>query len=260
MLATLTGDLCLMVGLAVLLLPLLATELSRPRDGVWGAVILILGLVLVTSSDRLRGAPMLAVACSGLLISRLGSEVAQSRWTQLSPEEQQRLGSRERWSTGVQQLITALMSLGTSAGALVQSLQSSGASKAPTLPRREGASKTGKRWVRPEPTTSDAGSEPVAPTNPENQQVTPTQSSVSAADDPDHQRNTVDEAPGEASDLAHHDEPAGKGFGAPKQTKQSGQRWVRPEAEAEPTGANPPTDSAQTDQPQASSPDGTGED
>ena len=33
MLATLTGDLCLLVGLAVLLLPLLATELSRPRDG-----------------------------------------------------------------------------------------------------------------------------------------------------------------------------------------------------------------------------------
>ena len=128
------------------------------------------------------------------------------------------------------------------------------------LPRREGASKTGKRWVRPEPTTSDAGSEPVAPTNPENQQVTPTQSSVSAADDTGHQRNTVDEAPGEASELAHQDEPAGKGFGAPKQTKQGGQRWVRPEAEAEPTGANPPTDSAQTDQPQASSPDGTGED
>lgn len=52
MLATLTGDLCLLAGLAVLLLPLLATELSRPRDGAWGAIILLLGLVLVTSSDR----------------------------------------------------------------------------------------------------------------------------------------------------------------------------------------------------------------
>ena len=57
MLATLSGDLCLVAGLALLLLPLLAVQLSRPRDGVWGAVILLLGLVLVTSSDRLRGAP-----------------------------------------------------------------------------------------------------------------------------------------------------------------------------------------------------------
>ena len=46
MLATLTGDLCLLVGLAVLLLPLLATELSRPRDGVWGAVVLVDPIVI----------------------------------------------------------------------------------------------------------------------------------------------------------------------------------------------------------------------
>ena len=78
MLATLSGDLCLLLGLALLLLPLLAVELSRPRDGVWGAVVLLLGLVLVTSTDRLRGAPMLAVLCAGLLIARLGSEVGQA--------------------------------------------------------------------------------------------------------------------------------------------------------------------------------------
>ena len=69
MLATLSGDLCLLFGLGLLLLPLLAVELSRPRDGVWGAVVLLLGLVLVTSSDRLRGAPMLAVLCGSLLIA-----------------------------------------------------------------------------------------------------------------------------------------------------------------------------------------------
>ena len=80
MLATLSGDLCLLLGLALLLLPLLAVELSRPRDGVWGAVVLLLGLVLVTSSDRLRGAPMLAVLCAGLLIARLAAEVGQGRW------------------------------------------------------------------------------------------------------------------------------------------------------------------------------------
>ena len=84
MLATFSGDLCLVAGLALLLLPLLAVQLSRPRDGVWGAVILLLGLVLVTSSDRLRGAPMLAVLCSSLLIGRLGVEVGQSRWSALS--------------------------------------------------------------------------------------------------------------------------------------------------------------------------------
>ena len=143
MLATLTGDLCLLAGLAVLLLPLLATELSRPRDGAWGAVILLLGLVLVTSSDRLRGAPMLGVACAGLLISRLGAEVGQARWQQLSDEERQRLGSRERWTTSLQQLTTVLASLVSATTDTLKSLKP--------------AAKTGtnKRWVRPDqPSTS----------------------------------------------------------------------------------------------------------
>ena len=147
MLATLAGDLCLVLGLAVLVLPLLVTELSRPRDGVWGAVVLLLGLVLVTSSDRLRGAPMLAVVCAGLLISRLGSEVAQARWQQLSPEEQQRLKSSERWSTSLQQLTATSSTLLSNAGQALGSLKP----KAPAADRAEGSSRTGKRWVRPEP-------------------------------------------------------------------------------------------------------------
>ena len=144
MLATLTGDLCLLAGLAVLLLPLLATELSRPRDGAWGAVILLLGLVLVTSSDRLRGAPMLGVACAGLLISRLGAEVGQARWQQLSDEERKRLGSRERWATSLQQLTTVLASLVNATADTLKSLKP--------------AAKTGtnKLWVRPEQTSTDA--------------------------------------------------------------------------------------------------------
>jgi hypothetical protein len=144
MLATLTGDLCLLAGLAVLLLPLLATELSRPRDGAWGAVVLLLGLVLVTSSDRLRGAPMLGVACAGLLISRLGAEVGQARWQQLSDEERQRLGSRERWTTSLQQLTTVLASLVSATADTLKSLKP--------------AAKTGtnKLWVRPEQQSSDA--------------------------------------------------------------------------------------------------------
>ena len=144
MLATLTGDLCLLAGLAVLLLPLLATELSRPRDGAWGAIVLLLGLVLVTSSDRLRGAPMLGVACAGLLISRLGAEVGQARWQQLSDEERQRLGSRERWTTSLQQLTTVLASLVSATADTLKSLKP--------------AAKTGtnKLWVRPDQPPTDA--------------------------------------------------------------------------------------------------------
>ena len=146
MLATLAGDLCLLLGLAVLLLPLLATELSRPRDGVWGGVVLLLGLVLVTSSDRLRGAPMLAVVCSALLISRLGSEVAQARWQHLSPDEQQRLRSKERWLTSFQQLATSVSTLLSNTSQALGTLRPS----APAVERQEGSSRTGKRWVRPE--------------------------------------------------------------------------------------------------------------
>ncbi|MEC7896100.1 MAG: hypothetical protein VX628_00380 [Cyanobacteriota bacterium] len=155
MLATFAGDVCLLLGLAVLLLPLLATELSRPRDGAWGGVVLLLGLVLVTSSDRLRGAPMLAVVCGGLLISRLTAEVAQSRWQRLSPEEQQRLRSRERWSTSVQQLGTAFNTLISNTGQAVASLRS----PAPAAEKPEGSSRSGKRWVRPEESEPQAASD-----------------------------------------------------------------------------------------------------
>ena len=143
MLATLSGDICLLFGLALLLLPLMAVELSRPRDGVWGAVVLLLGLVLVTSSDRLRGAPMLAVLCGSLLISRLSAEVGQSRWQALDDDERQRLGSREYWLTGLQQL-------GTAASSLSSGL--SGAAKQLKPTAKSGVS--GKKWVRPDQTTS----------------------------------------------------------------------------------------------------------
>ena len=170
MLATLAGDLCLVSGLAVLMLPLLVTELSRPRDGLWGAVVLLLGLVLVTSSDRLRGAPMLAVACAGLLISRLGSEVAQSRWNQLNPEEQQRLKSSERWSTSLQQLSTTFSTLLSNAGQALGSLKP----KAPAAERPEGSSRTGKRWVRPEPETEADKAKAPEPTEPDPKATPPT--------------------------------------------------------------------------------------
>ncbi|MFM8937006.1 MAG: Ycf66 family protein [Vulcanococcus sp.] len=150
MLASLSGSLALALGLALMLLPLLSPELSRPRDAAWGAVVLVLGLTLATSADRLTGAPMLAVLCAGLLIGRLGGEVAQLRWRQLTPEEQLRLSSLERWQTSVRELTA---SLNRGAGALSESL----ASLKAALQRGSGS---GKRWVRPDPadTASEASS------------------------------------------------------------------------------------------------------
>ncbi|WP_094555308.1 Ycf66 family protein [Synechococcus sp. 1G10] len=152
MLATLGGFLALLAGLLVLLLPLLVPELSRPRDSVWGALVLVLGLVLVTSAERLSGAPMLAVLCGGLLIGRLSTEVGLGRWRQLSREEQVRLTGAERWRTSLQQLAAALMGLlslaGSKLGVLVSWLKE----------RREASSKareTTKRWVRPEPEVAE---------------------------------------------------------------------------------------------------------
>ncbi len=143
MLATVGGTLALLLGLLLLLLPLLVSELSRPRDSVWGAVVLLLGLVLVTSADRLTGAPMLAVLCGGLLIGRLSSEVGLGRWRQLTDDERQLLISSERWSRSFQQLAASCTSLVAKATALVSGLVAAVASR----PQRPGSS---KRWVRPE--------------------------------------------------------------------------------------------------------------
>jgi hypothetical protein len=144
MLATLGGFLALLLGLLVLLLPLLASELSRARDSVWGAVVLLLGLVLVTSAERLTGAPMLAVLCGGLLIGRLGVEVGQARWRQLSEEERERLWSLERWQTSLNQLGAALARLVELAGGGITGLGSWLAERRTPRPA------TTKRWVRPE--------------------------------------------------------------------------------------------------------------
>ena len=217
MLATLTGDLCLLAGLAVLLLPLLATELSRPRDGAWGAVILLLGLVLVTSSDRLRGAPMLAVACAGLLISRLGAEVGQARWQQLSDEERQRLGSRERWATSLQQLTTVLASLVSATADTLKSLKP--------------AAKTGtnKLWVRPEQPSADADLD------------TP-------PSDESSEKSEQSEQPATSEARKDNDTTAK----APVSKQQRKKRWVRPDSsepslETQEVSSTSSSDDAQTD-------------
>ena len=179
MLATLSGSLALVVGLAVLLLPLLATELSRPRDAAWGAVVLLLGLVLVTSAERLTGSPMLAVLCGGLLIGRLGSEVLQGRWRQLTPEEQQRLGSLERWQSSIGQLSAALARLlavgGETAGGLLGALNRPGKPK----------TGTGKRWVRPEDTQTQAKPEDGSTTPADTEATSPPATVVSSFEEID---------------------------------------------------------------------------
>jgi len=184
MLATLGGLLALPLGLTVLLLPLLAPELSRPRDSAWGAVLLLLGLDLVTSADRLTGAPMLGVLCGALLIGRLGLEVGLGRWRQLTEEERQRLGSLERWSTSFRQLGITSAGLLERAGAWIGNLTAgigqlpagsgglaggAAGERRPTAsagpgggaPARSGGKRKGKRWVRPETPaespTDDAG-------------------------------------------------------------------------------------------------------
>lgn len=160
MLATLGGLLALLLGLTILLLPLLASELSRPRDSAWGAVVLLLGLVLVTSADRLTGAPMLGVLSGGLLIGRLAAEVSQGRWRQLSPEEQQRLWSAERWQTSLQQA-------GATLAHLIAVVTTAGSGLGEWLAQRRQPKSSGKRWVRPEaPESSETGESPAAPADP----------------------------------------------------------------------------------------------
>ncbi|MBM5823571.1 MAG: hypothetical protein FJ082_14290 [Cyanobacteria bacterium K_Offshore_surface_m2_011] len=157
MLATLGGLLALLLGLLLLLLPLLASELSRARDSVWGAVVLLLGLVLVTSAERLTGAPMLAVLCGGLLIGRLGVEVGQARWRLLSEEERQRLWSWERWQTSLSQLGASLARLLQLAGGVVSGLG------AWLAERRASRPASTKKWVRPE---ADSDAAPAAAADP----------------------------------------------------------------------------------------------
>ena len=159
MLASLGGALALLLGLAVLLLPLLTPELSRPRDALWGAVVLLLGLVLVTSADRLTGAPMLGVLCGGLLIGRLGLEVAQARWFRLLPEERQQLWSAKRWQAAWAQLSQASAKLLT---LVSQSLAGLGAWIGE---RRQ--PRSSKRWVRPEQAGSETGPKPGGEPTPE---------------------------------------------------------------------------------------------
>ena len=150
-LAVLIGSLALIAGLLLMLLPLVASELARPRDSFWAAVVLLLGLVLVTASDRLTGAPMLGVLCGGLLIGRLGSEVGQQRWGALEPAQQQRFSETSYWSEQLQQLRGAAAKL-LAAGGIVASW----------LQERFKKPEVSKRWVRADAEATPSEAEPTA--------------------------------------------------------------------------------------------------
>ncbi len=140
MLNIILGDLTLLLGFAMLLLPILVTELSRPGDAVWGAVGLFLGASLVTNNDRLTGGLTLLVIAGTLLIGRLGYEVAQSRWRQLSDEEKKRLGSLERWYTSLKQTSASISQLGGFFEELIKFVF-----------RMQNSTKSQKKkWIRPE--------------------------------------------------------------------------------------------------------------
>lgn len=171
MLAILIGSLALLVGLALLLEPLLLPELSRPRDALWAAVVLLLGLVLVTAAERLQGAPMLGVLCGGLLVGRLGTEVGQQRWQQLPPDERLQLRTVAHWQRRALDLAVAVSRAVGLAGALLVWVAQR--SRRPVLT---------KRWVRadlppastpahepepePEPTTNAAPAPEAEPAEP----------------------------------------------------------------------------------------------
>jgi hypothetical protein len=160
MLAVLVGALALLFGLALLLLPLLSPELARPRDALWAAVVLLLGLVLVTAAERLTGAPMLGVLCGGLLVGRLGTEVGQQRWLQLPSEGRSQLQDLNLWKGRLADLGTRVSQLLGLIGGLLGWLQERMAkAKAPIT----------KKWVRAEEPSAaqvpelEAASEPGEP-------------------------------------------------------------------------------------------------
>jgi len=156
-LAVLIGSLALFAGLALLLEPLLLPELSRPRDALWAAVVLLLGLVLVTASERLQGAPMLGVLCGGLLVGRLGTEVGQQRWEQLPPEQRLELRTLAHWQRRTLDLAVAVSRAVGLAGALLVWVAQR--SRRPVLT---------KRWVRADlPPAHDAAPGPEPEPEPE---------------------------------------------------------------------------------------------
>ena len=139
MFALVIGYLAISLGCLILLVSLLLTELSRPRDALWSAIIMLLGLVLVNSYESLNGTPMLAVLFSSLIISRLLVEISQYRWQQLGEEEKASLKTLNRWKDSIKQVFLASTKLGSIFLEVFKLFK----------PKSK-PSEIGKKWVRPE--------------------------------------------------------------------------------------------------------------
>ena len=100
----LVGYLSILCGFLILLLPLILTELSRPRDWLIGGLFLVLGLILLVENDLFRGSLILLVISGATLLGRMILEISQSRWFQLSTMEKARVGSFKKWAQSFKQL------------------------------------------------------------------------------------------------------------------------------------------------------------
>ena len=220
MLAVLIGSLALLAGLMLMLLPLLAPELTRARDGLWAAVVLLLALVLVTCADRLTGAPMLGVLCGGLLIGRLGTEVGQQRWTALAEEQRSRLMQRDHWQAQLQLLLEA-----------GSKLIAAGLSLLNWLRERLRKPQITKRWVREQP--AEAAAEPTA-------EATPVASAEPAEEaEPTAEASAANQA-AESQEQPKEQEPEPAAAAEPTET--SGSQKAEPEPAAEAADAEPERD------------------
>ena len=139
MLAVLIGYLLVPLGLIVLILPLVVAELTRPKDSFWGALIVILGLVLVLDNDRFKGSSLLEVCLGTLLFFRLFAEISQYRFQQLTLKEKANLTSFGHWKNGFLESIAAFLKLGSIFSETFQKLG----------PNKKQISKA-KKWTRPD--------------------------------------------------------------------------------------------------------------
>ncbi len=139
MLFSILGYLFFLVGFLVLALPLILIELSRPLDWLIGGIFLFLGLFLFVENDILIGSIKLFIFSLVILLGKMISEIAQTRWHQLSVDEKNRIGSFERWFESFKQLSQILFLLLNNFLNFVKSL-----TVKPDKSSKE------KKWVRPE--------------------------------------------------------------------------------------------------------------
>ncbi len=131
------GCFTVFLGMTILFLPLLFKELSRPRDSIWGALMSIQGLILITSYDRFNGSAVAAVIFQVLVFARLILEIGQHRWQVLSLEEKTSLKSIDRLNISIRESFFAFAKLGSILLDLIKVFQ----------PKEK---TTSKKWIRPD--------------------------------------------------------------------------------------------------------------